>query len=82
MKTNTSQGLALVTSNGDDDDRHDQTVKSESFSENQHQNHTHENLLLLTASAHAYVSLFTRGLYQHLQQYQWTDRQPSKTDRS
>ena len=57
MKTNTSQGLALVTSNGDDDDRHDQTVKSESFSENQHQNHAHENLLLLTTSANTYASL-------------------------
>ena len=56
MKTNTSQGLALVTRNGDDDDRHNQTVQSKSLSENQHQNHAHENLLLLTTSANTYAS--------------------------
>ena len=54
QETNIKKSLTLNTSNSDDDNRDNETVKSKSFTENEHKNHTDEDLILLTTSANTY----------------------------
>ena len=45
-----------VSSNGDNNDSYNQSVKGKSFSENEHKNHSDKDLLLLTTSANTSIS--------------------------
>ena len=49
-----ASGLTLNTSNGDNDNGDNKTIKSKSFTENKHKNHTDKDLILLTTSANTY----------------------------